>query len=112
VALTDKELRNYVETALHDTGHGARHRAVMALHGEIERLKDVINNDTYCAYCGHAYPRGTPKARNAALTAHIKVCPEHPMRRLEAEVADLQARLAAKEQGGQSADHREATAAV
>ena len=38
---------------------------------------------TYCAYCGQAYPRGTPKFNNPALTAHIRVCPAHPMRKLE-----------------------------
>lgn len=38
---------------------------------------------TYCAYCGNKYPRGTPKYQNEQLSEHIKVCPKHPMRKLE-----------------------------
>ena len=40
-----------------------------------------------CVYCGHQYPDGTPESQNAALTAHIKDCPKHPLRaaRVEAD---------------------------
>lgn len=61
----------------------SRARLVNRLEREIKRLKQQIQESTYCAYCGHEYPRGTPKSRNRALTEHIKVCLEHPMRRAE-----------------------------
>ena len=48
---------------------------------------------TYCAYCGHEYPRGTPKSENALLTEHIAVCEKHPMRQAEARIAKLEAEL-------------------
>lgn len=33
-----------------------------------------------CAYCGHAYPPGTPASQHALLSAHIAECQKHPMR--------------------------------
>lgn len=42
-----------------------------------------------CVYCGHAYPPGSPTHGAAVLTAHIKVCPQHPLRAAEALIADL-----------------------
>jgi hypothetical protein len=47
-----------------------------------------------CVYCGQAYPKYTPAdgADVAVLTAHIKVCPKHPMRALEAELGALRIR--------------------
>lgn len=42
-----------------------------------------------CAFCGQEYPRGTPRHGDGELTEHIKTCPKHPMRALEAELADL-----------------------
>ena len=33
-----------------------------------------------CAFCGEAYPPGTPESNHEALTAHVKVCTKHPMR--------------------------------
>lgn len=38
-----------------------------------------------CAFCGEAYPPGTPESNHAALTAHVLVCAKHPMRTVEAE---------------------------
>jgi len=55
----------------------------------IAELRKSIENDTFCAYCGQKYPRGTPKSQNAALTEHIKVCPKHPMREVEVVIAKL-----------------------
>lgn len=46
-----------------------------------------------CVYCGHAYPPGTPSHGSNVLTAHIKVCPSHPMRALEEENTRLEAEL-------------------
>ena len=42
-----------------------------------------------CAFCGAEYPPGTPESNDAALTAHVRVCPKHPMRETEAEVSRL-----------------------
>jgi len=36
-----------------------------------------------CAFCGQAYPDGTPATKHERLTAHVKVCPSHPMRDVE-----------------------------
>lgn len=38
-----------------------------------------------CVYCGHAYPRNTPSYGDVELTAHIRVCEKHPMRKAEAD---------------------------
>ena len=40
-----------------------------------------------CVYCGHEYPQETPAWGNEVLTEHIRVCPKHPMRRAEADIA-------------------------
>jgi hypothetical protein len=32
-----------------------------------------------CAFCGYAYPPGTPSSNVETLTKHVAVCPEHPM---------------------------------
>lgn len=32
-----------------------------------------------CAFCGETYPEGTPTHKHAALTAHIRTCPDHPI---------------------------------
>ena len=42
-----------------------------------------------CAYCGQAYPPGTPESNHEALSAHIQVCEKHPLRAAEAEIAKL-----------------------
>ncbi len=46
-----------------------------------------------CVYCGHEYPEGTPTAKHELLTAHIKVCENHPMREAEATISDLRTAL-------------------
>lgn len=38
-----------------------------------------------CAYCGHAYPAGTPPHGIELLTEHIQQCERHPMRAVIAE---------------------------
>lgn len=38
-----------------------------------------------CAFCGEAYPPGTPTDNHEALTAHVRVCAKHPMREVERE---------------------------
>jgi hypothetical protein len=47
-----------------------------------------------CVYCGHEYPQETPAWGNEALTEHIRVCPKHPMRKAEADIALLRGALA------------------
>jgi hypothetical protein len=42
-----------------------------------------------CAFCGQAYPPDTPPTQHDALTAHVAVCPAHPMRNVEASLARL-----------------------
>lgn len=36
-----------------------------------------------CAFCDAEYPPGTPPTQHEALTAHVLVCPKHPMREVE-----------------------------
>lgn len=38
-----------------------------------------------CAFCGAEYPPGTSESNDGALTAHVRVCPKHPMREVERE---------------------------
>ena len=36
-----------------------------------------------CAFCGEAYPEGTPETKHSELTAHIWECKKHPMAELK-----------------------------
>ena len=51
------------------------------------------NRVVTCVYCGHEYPNQTPTSGADVLTAHIKVCPKHPLRKAEADIALLRAAL-------------------
>lgn len=46
-----------------------------------------------CVYCGHEYPQSTPASGSEVLIAHIKICPAHPMRKAEADIALLRSAL-------------------
>ena len=46
-----------------------------------------------CAFCGEAYPPGTPESNHVALTAHVKVCAKHPMRETERVLRELMGRV-------------------
>lgn len=48
-----------------------------------------------CVYCGRVYPRGTPTSgpSNSVLTAHIKLCDMHPLRKAEATIKKLRLAL-------------------
>jgi hypothetical protein len=46
-----------------------------------------------CVYCGQEYPQDTPAWGAQVLTDHIKVCPMHPMRQAEADIATLRKTL-------------------
>lgn len=57
---------------------------------EMYAREKARHEDTFCAYCGEKYPKGTPlHGGGEALTAHIRVCEKHPMRELEARCARL-----------------------
>lgn len=42
-----------------------------------------------CAFCGEAYPDGTPTSGAEMLAQHIRECRKHPMRALEKKAARL-----------------------
>lgn len=46
-----------------------------------------------CVYCGHEYPQETPAWGDKVLTDHIRECPKHPMRKVEADIALLRSAL-------------------
>lgn len=46
-----------------------------------------------CVYCGTEYPQDTPGWNNGVLTAHIRVCPKHPLRQAEADISLLRKAL-------------------
>jgi hypothetical protein len=46
-----------------------------------------------CVYCGQEYKQGTPAFDDGVLTAHIKICERHPMRKAEQDIAILRAAL-------------------
>jgi hypothetical protein len=48
-----------------------------------------MGNILTCAYCGMAYPEGTPPHGSKVLTDHIKVCEKHPMYKLRKALADM-----------------------
>ena len=39
--------------------------------------KPPDDHTIYCAFCGHAYPPGTPTSRSRVLANHIRKCPKH-----------------------------------
>lgn len=53
------------------------------LYNEVSGNSRVVR----CAFCGEAYSEGTPATQDQALTDHIKVCPDHPMREVERQLA-------------------------
>jgi len=52
-------------------------------------------NTLTCVYCGHEYQAGTPASGSdvKALTDHIKICEQHPMREAEATIKKLRLAL-------------------
>jgi hypothetical protein len=62
--------------------------AYEAQEEELGRLIEAVNakNVLTCVYCGTAYPPGSPRHGSSVLTAHIMVCPKHPLREAEAKV--------------------------
>lgn len=68
-------------------GQIPRDKEIAILRAERDEARDWVrrmtnqNQTLTCVYCGMAYPPGTPTHGSDVLTAHIKVCPKHPMRR-------------------------------
>jgi hypothetical protein len=54
----------------------------------------VAGRTLTCAFCGQAYPPGTPGSQHELLTAHVAKCEKHPMRAVEARLAKAMAALA------------------
>lgn len=65
-----------------------------------------------CVYCGHAYPQDTPASGSEVLTAHIKICPAHPMRKAEADIALLRSALVGLVGADSEAELRDMEAAM
>jgi hypothetical protein len=42
-----------------------------------------------CAFCGTAYPPGTPASNVETLTKHVAACPKHPMVELRVALSKL-----------------------
>lgn len=65
---------------------------VATLTAEREEARDWVRPTTQmsrvltCAFCGEAYPPGTPDSNHVSLTAHVMVCAKHPMRAVEVEL--------------------------
>jgi len=49
-----------------------------------------------CIYCGRPYPPGTPRSQAAVLDEHVQQCPEHPLAKAKARIAELEAELERK----------------
>jgi hypothetical protein len=60
-------------------------RDVPALLAEVERLR---GGRDICIYCGWSCSRSEAPE---ALAGHVRSCPEHPMRKVEAKVAAVEA---------------------
>lgn len=54
----------------------------------IPKLPETVTTMT-CAYCGYAYPEGTPATQHEKLSEHIKTCAKHPLREAEAKIKNL-----------------------
>jgi len=69
---------------------------------EVDRMRG--ERTITCVYCGHKYAQQDETWNNDELTEHIKACPLHPMRKVE---ADLTAARAEVEQAQQSVFYAE-----
>jgi len=69
------------------------------LAGERDDARDWVRRMTRetqvltCVYCGQEYPPGSPSHGSEVLTAHIEVCPKHPMSELKRKLAVAEARV-------------------
>ena len=65
-----------------------------------------------CVYCGHEYPQDTPSSSSEVLTAHIKVCEQHPMRKACMDIELLRSALVGLIGASTERELREMEAAV
>lgn len=58
--------------------------AIRLIAAEVLDLRERIGTGSdrvlRCAFCGQAYPPGTPETQADALTAHVRECKRHPLR--------------------------------
>lgn len=62
---------------------------------QAEKERDEVREAfgfVYCAFCGERLPTDAPDLQGCS-TGHIQTCPKHPMRMVERECANLEARL-------------------
>ena len=91
---------------IHDDEPAAAIEALVAERDEARRFGEEAArryNESLvlrCAFCNAEYPAGAPPTQHEALTAHVKECPRHPMRGVEAERDALRAELAAMKNDG------------
>jgi len=69
-----------------------------------------------CVYCGMEYPQDTPAWGDKVLTDHIKICPKHPMRKLEEKLNSIVSGIfdieIAEEMANESPAHYEITMSI
>ena len=90
---TYDELESYIERL--DRQRTDAQATIAALQARVQELEAIKTPDdafTYCAYCGEKSP---VDEHNEDLAAHIKVCPKHPMRDVESQLAQRTAELEA-----------------
>jgi hypothetical protein len=63
------------------------------LEDSLRKKLEELENTTYCAYCGERFALDDKAA--TFVTEHIRTCPDHPMRAIEAERNELLAALEA-----------------
>lgn len=75
----------------------ARLRAALSDLGRVRQENDKLNagmaGGTYCAYCGYRVELDDMAA--SEVSEHIRSCPKHPMREVEAERDEARAALSA-----------------
>lgn len=72
------------------------------LYGEVSGTSRKVS----CAFCQQEYSDGTPATQDQALTKHIKICKNHPMRLAEKERDTALAQLAECQQSLEAARER------
>jgi hypothetical protein len=98
--LVDQIARKYLEACTGgwsgvDPNKEALARAVLERGDRIMKL-EAANRTACCAFCGERLAEDAAwlgEARTNALADHIRTCPKHPMRALEAEVSELREQL-------------------
>lgn len=101
VALTQAALRNARDRLKADNARLVQERDEARKFGEqaahqYNELLAAYSRVT-CAFCGEEYPRGTPRHGDGLLAEHIKICPSHPLREAEKQLAEKDARIEALE---------------